>query len=117
MIDPKHTQRVSTPSSKDQAPKARATGQVVPFRLEASQRLAQTLTFSWDDLQHQLTELAVTERQRGLVPSLISATRKQAPFKPPQMVLREVLCIASVLMDETFHPDLSRLDPEEGGMT
>ena len=36
---------------------------------------------------------------------LVSATRKQAPFKPPEMVIREILCIAAVLMDESFDPD------------
>ena len=44
--------------------------------------------------------------------TLVSATRKQAAFKPSEMVLREVLCIASVLMDETFHPGC-----EEGEMS
>jgi hypothetical protein len=33
---------------------------------------------------------------------LISATRKLARFKPPEMVLREILCLTWVLLDENF---------------
>jgi len=36
---------------------------------------------------------------------LVSATRKLAPFKPPEMVLREILCLTWVLLDENFRPD------------
>jgi hypothetical protein len=35
---------------------------------------------------------------------LVSATRKQAPWKPSEMVLREILCLAWTLMDEGFQP-------------
>jgi len=91
------------------------TGTVVPFRPEpGSQHRAATpaLAFSWDMLERQLGDLAVSPSQKALVSTLVSATRKQAPFKPAELVLREVLCIASVLMDETFHPG-----SEEGEMT
>jgi hypothetical protein len=80
-----------------------ATGQVLPFRLEASFHPEATLTFTWEMLEQQLADLAVTPAQKALAPTLVSGTRKQACFKPPAQVLREVLCIASVLMDETFH--------------
>ena len=69
-------------------------------------------TFTWEALARQLTDLAVTPAQKALVETLVSATRKQSVFKPSELVLREMLCIAAVLMDETFHPDL-----EEGEMT
>ena len=98
-------------------------GQVVPFPLAApSATMSSTpgcsgLTFTWEALERQLSELAVTPTQRGLVQTLISATRKQAGFKPAELVLREVLCIASVLMDETFHPDPTQPRVGEGGMT
>lgn len=36
---------------------------------------------------------------------LVSATRKLAPFKPAEMVLREILCMTWVLLDENFRPD------------
>ena len=32
----------------------------------------------------------------------MSATRKLAPFKPAEMVLREILCLTWVLLDENF---------------
>lgn len=76
--------------------------------------LTETLapTFTWEALERQLTDLAVTPAQKALVVTLVSATRKQSAFKPSELVLREMLCIAAVLMDETFHPNL-----EEGEMT
>ncbi len=107
MSDPKHMAKTYP-----------ETGRVLLFKTELSPRSgSQTLTFSWDELERQLSDLAVTDRQRALVPALVSATRKQAAFKPPESVLREVLCIASVLMDETFHPDAGGSDTEEGAMT
>jgi len=75
------------------------------------------LTFTWEALEQQLSDLAVSSRQKALVKTLVSGTRKQARFKPSDQVLREVLCIASVLMDETFHPDLDQPQAGEGEMT
>ena len=43
---------------------------------------------------------------------LVSATRKQARFKPPELVLREILCLASTLMDESFNPSPD-LEPDD----
>ena len=40
---------------------------------------------------------------------LVSGTRKLAPFKPSEMVLREILCMTWVLLDENF-----KTEPEEG---
>ena len=92
----------------------RATGEIVPFKTPAAKELSgePALTFTWEMLEQQLTDLAVGAQCKALASTLISATRKQAVFKPPELVLREVLCIASTLMDETFHPD-----GEEGAMT
>ena len=93
-----------------------STGKVVPFRPVATASAAETgapaLSFTWTMLEQQLLDLAGSARRKALVATLVSATRKQAPFKPEALVLREILCIASVLMDETFHPD-----SEEGEMT
>jgi len=58
--------------------------------------------FSWAELEEALTSIAASPRQRDMTPDLISATRKQAPFMPPSQVLREVLCLAWVIADETF---------------
>ena len=35
---------------------------------------------------------------------MVSATRKLSRFKPPEMVLREILCMTWVLLDEDFQP-------------
>jgi len=37
-----------------------------------------------------------------MVRHLVSGTRKLSPFKPPEMVLREILCMTWVLLDENF---------------
>ena len=70
---------------------------------------ALTPSFSWTQLERQLVDLAATEAQATMARHLVSATRKLAPFKPPEMVLREILCITWVLLDENF-----RTEPEEG---
>jgi len=67
--------------------------------------------FTWEALERQLIALAVTPTQRALVPTLVSATRKQSQVLSAEQVLRELLCIASVMMDETFHPDLGGETP------
>ena len=77
--------------------------------------------FSWSQLTRQLSSLSANPANAALVPDLINATRKQAAFKPTEMVLREILCIASAVMDETFqatpeHPDCCSPDLEEGPM-
>jgi len=65
--------------------------------------------FSWDQLERQLVDLAATPAQATMARHLVSATRKLAPFKPSEMVLREILCMTWVLLDENFKPD-----PEQG---
>ena len=62
-------------------------------------------TFSWTQLERQLVDLAATTQQADMARHLVSATRKLAPFKPPEMVLREILCLTWVLLDENFKPD------------
>ena len=95
--------------------------QVLPFRTLTAPHPQQVQTlglmFTWEALEQQLCELAVTPAQKRLAPTLVSATRKQAAFKPPEQVLREVLCIASVLMDEAFHPASDPPASEEGAMS
>lgn len=64
-------------------------------------------TFSWDQLERQLVDLAATEAQAEMARHLVSATRKLAPFKPSEMVLREILCLTWVLLDENFRPEVT----------
>ena len=62
-------------------------------------------TFSWEQLERQLVDLAATETQAAMARHLVSATRKLAPFKPSEMVLREILCMTWVLLDENFRAE------------
>lgn len=62
-------------------------------------------SFSWEQLERQLVDLAATETQAVMARHLVSATRKLAPFKPSEMVLREILCMTWVLLDENFRPE------------
>lgn len=68
-------------------------------------------SFSWTQLERQLVDLSATPAQADMARHLVSATRKLAPFKPPEMVLREILCLTWVLLDENFRPDA---DPNTG---
>lgn len=58
--------------------------------------------FSWTQLERQLVDLSATPAQADMARHLVSATRKLAPFKPAEMVLREILCLTWVLLDENF---------------
>ena len=78
-----------------------------------------TPPFTWSQLERQLSSLSATPGSAAMVQDLVTATRKQAPFKPAEMVLREILCIASAVMDETFlpwDPEDSSSDSEEAPM-
>ena len=77
---------------------------------------AETLPpITWSELKRQLQNLSVTPASALMVHDLVEATRKQASFKPSELVMREILCIASAVMDETFLSDLSSSDSEEDG--
>jgi hypothetical protein len=62
-------------------------------------------SFSWTQLERQLVDLSATSQQASMARHLVSATRKLAPFKPAEMVLREILCMTWVLLDENFKPE------------
>ena len=75
-------------------------------RWPASERREEIIpNFSWDQLERQLVDLSATPAQASMAMHLVSATRKLAPFKPSEMVLREILCMTWVLLDENFKPD------------
>jgi len=65
-----------------------------------------TPAFTWVQLERQLVDLAATEMQAEMARHLVSATRKLSAFKPPEMVLREILCLTWVLLDENFQPGI-----------
>jgi len=62
--------------------------------------------FSWEELERQLEDLTDSAEKVRMVGPLVSGLRKQARFKPAELVLREVLCLAWTLMDEAFQPGL-----------
>lgn len=62
--------------------------------------------FTWAELETRLTALAHTPIKKQMVPSLVSAVRKQSWAMPAEQVLDEILALAWVLNDETFRPDL-----------
>ncbi len=66
-------------------------------------------TFTWAQLERQLVDLAATPAQAKMVQHLVSGNRKLSAFKPSEMVLREVLCMTWVLLDENF-----KSEPELG---
>lgn len=78
---------------------------------------AETLPpITWSELERQLQNLSATPAGASMVHDLVEATRKQASFKPSELVMREILCIASAVMDETFLSDCSSSDSEEDGL-
>jgi len=60
---------------------------------------------SWAQLERQLADLTDTPAKAAMARDLVSGLRKMSPFKPPEMVLREVLCLAWALLDESFQPE------------
>lgn len=97
------------------APRRAAVQRALQLRQEAeaferrwpTPRVAQTMLpqVSWDQLERQLADLTDTPIKAAMARELVSATRKMAQFKPPEMVLREILCLAWTLLDEGFQPE------------
>jgi hypothetical protein len=58
--------------------------------------------WTWSQLEDALTELAASRQQHDMIENLVSATRKQARYLPSGHILKEILCIAWVIADETF---------------
>lgn len=67
--------------------------------------------FTWKELEERLTLMASTPVKRSMVPTLVSAVRKQSWALPAAGVLAEILALAWVLNDHTFQPEL----PSEEG--
>jgi hypothetical protein len=61
--------------------------------------------FTWEQLERQLSDLAGDPVKAVMARDLVSATRKTSRFKPPEMVLREILCMSWALLDEGFRPE------------
>lgn len=95
-------------------PRAQALARVLKLRREAeafarrwpptAQEDRDLPAFTWGQLERQLADLAGEPTKAAMARELVSATRKTARFKPPEMVLREILCLAWALLDEDFAP-------------
>ena len=73
-----------------------------------------TPVFTWEQVERQLADLSGSPSRAAITAPLVSALRKQARWMPPEMVLRELFCLAWTLMDESFQPGL--LPGEEAEM-
>lgn len=71
-------------------------------RWPAMEEAPQAPGFSWRQLERQLADLADCPVKAEMARDLVSATRKMSRFKPPEMVLREILCMTWALLDEGF---------------
>ena len=58
--------------------------------------------WTWSQLEDALGEIAASRQQHDMIEALVSATRKQATYLPTGHILKEILCIAWVIADETF---------------
>ena len=58
--------------------------------------------WTWSQLEDALGEIAASRQQHDMIEALVSATRKQATYLPTGYILKEILCIAWVIADETF---------------
>lgn len=59
------------------------------------------LSFRWEDLERQLVDLAPSDLQAELVRQLVSRTRAYAALRPTEMVLREIISIAALILDDS----------------
>jgi hypothetical protein len=75
---------------------------LTPAGVELWNPAADMPVWTWNQLEDALRDLAASRQQQDMVESLVSATRKQARFLPSGHVLKEILCIAWVIADETF---------------
>lgn len=63
---------------------------------------APTPPFTWEALERALTRMAASPEQKAMAPGLVAATRLRARALPPELVLDEIVCIASLVADETW---------------
>jgi hypothetical protein len=57
-------------------------------------------SFAWEALERQLVELAPSDLQAELVRGLVARVRAYAELKPPEMVLRQILSVAALVLED-----------------
>ena len=65
---------------------------------------------TWSQLKTVLENLADTPAKKTMVTHLVEATRKQAPFLPPEGSVKEIIYIGAALLDVRFQPSDSDLN-------
>ena len=81
----------------------------MPTEPELWNAAADMPVWTWSQLEDALGEIAASRQQHDMIEALVSATRKQGTYLPSGHILKEILCIAWVIADETF-----RVSREEG---
>jgi hypothetical protein len=56
--------------------------------------------FTWAELERQLSSLSAGPHGAFIASGMIRSVRQLADAKPPEMVLREILCMACAVMDD-----------------
>ena len=102
MSPPSDSRRVNVERALRLAREVEAFGRRWP---EARTDQPMAPAFSWAQLERQLADLVDTPAKQAMARELVSATRKMARYKPPEMVLREILCLSWALLDESFQPE------------
>lgn len=81
----------------------------MPTEPELWNAAADMPVWTWSQLEDALGEIAASRQQHDMIEALVSATRKQSTYLPSGHILKEILCIAWVIADETF-----KVSREEG---
>jgi hypothetical protein len=68
---------------------------------------------TWSQLTTVLEHLADTPAKTTMVQHLVDATRKQAPFLPPEGSIKEIIYIGAALLDVRFQPSDSDLNTSD----
>lgn len=69
-----------------------------------AQESPEDLRLNWTAIERQLIDLALRPAVKAMIPALVSAIRKHSRLKPSELLFRELLCLASVVLDEDFEP-------------
>lgn len=70
--------------------------------IKTAPKEAPTPPFTWEALERALTRMAASPEQKAMAPGLVAATRLRAKALPPELVLDEIVCLASLVSDETW---------------
>ena len=100
-MDPTQT---THPGTSDDATTSIGISSIAPTTTEPElwNPAADMPVWTWSQLEDALGEIAASRQQHDMIEALVSATRKQAAYLPTGHILKEILCIAWVIADETF---------------